>query len=358
MSDDHLSNETGLSIAVTDTGLDLKAKSRAISAVDRFLGGLFDRFNPDIERPAQIKRAKAARADLIDAAITEKMIEAIHANPEIGQRALEQHLGTVARRDENKAAIITLALEDLRDNPPTEEQSAAGPPELDPDFSSRFERYAEDATSDQLRERWGRVLAAEVRAPGTFSQKVLRAVDELDAGTATLFERVAAHRLQEAIPVGVMGELKFNETIQLIEAGLLVDPGLGHQIRLSSDLTHEGVVWEFVSFGTWGIAISAEREGTGSEKFLTVDDRGKPAVPIYLLTKTGAAIASILPHDDHPTFEALTKGIVGELAKAEVRTYRRVGDDKWTMTGKFQKPAPTFDFGGPSAFGSVTPLNY
>ena len=358
MSDDHLSNETGLSIAVTDTGLDLKAKSRAISAVDRFLGGLFDRFNPDIERPAQIKRAKAARADLIDAAITEKMIEAIHANPEIGQRALEQHLGTVARRAENKAAIVTLALEDLRDNPPTDEQSAAGPPELDPDFSNRLERYAEDATSDQLRERWGRVLAAEVRAPGTFSQKVLRAVDELDADTATLFERIVAHRLQESIPVGVMGELKFQEKIQLIEAGLLVDPGLSHQIQLSSDLTHEGIVWEFVPFGTWGIAISAEREGTGSDKFLTVDDRGKPAVPIYLLTKTGAAIASILPHDDQPTFEALTKGVVGELAKAEVRTYRRVGDDKWTMTGKFQKPAPTFDFGGPSAFSGVTSLNF
>lgn len=355
MSDDHLSNETGISIAVTETGLNLKAKSRAISAIDRFFGGVFDRFNPDIERRAQVKRVNAARQDRIDAAITDKMVEAIHADPEIGQRALEQHLGTVGRRHDNKAAVVTLALEDLRESPPTEEQSTAGPPELDADFTSRFERYAEDATSDQLRERWGRVLAAEVRAPGTFSQKVLRAVDELDAETAKLFERVASHRLHDAVPLGVMGELNFMEKVQLIEAGLLVDPGLGNQIRLSRELSHEGGEWAFLAFGPNAIAISKERETTQSNKFLSVDDQGNPAVPIYLLTKTGTAVASILPHDEKPTFDALTKGVVSELAKAEIRTYRLVSGDQWAITGKNIKPTPSFDFGGPSAFGGIAP---
>jgi len=350
MSDDHLSNETGLTIAVTETGLVLKAESRAASAIDRLLGGLLDRFIPDIERPAQVKRARAAREDLIDGAITEKMIEAIHSDPEIGQRALDQHLDRVGRKHNNKVAVVTLALEDLRENPPTADQSAAGPPELDPDFANRFERYVEDATSEQLRERWGRVLAAEVRAPGTFSQKVLRAVDELDADTALLFERVASHRLQEVVPVGVIGDLSFNEKIQLVEAGLLVDPGLG-QVRLPNELNHDGVVWSFIQFGDIGIAISNEREVTGSNKFLTSHDEGKPVVPIYLLTKAGTAIASILTYDEKTTFDALTMGVVSELAKAEVRTYTRTGGDQWTMTGKYLKPTPTFDVRGLIAIG-------
>jgi hypothetical protein len=55
---------------------------------------------------------------------------------------------------------------------------------------NRFERFAEDASTDELRQRWGRVLSAEIRKPGTFSPKVLRIVDEIDQSTAAIFERV------------------------------------------------------------------------------------------------------------------------------------------------------------------------
>ena len=199
------------------------------------------------------------------------------------------------------------------------------------------------------------MLAAEVRAPGTFSQKVLRAVDELDPDTAALFERVASHRMQEAIPIGVMGELNFTEKVQLIEAGLLVDPGLGNQIRLSQELTHNGVVWLFLAFGTRAIAISAEREVTAAGKFLTTDGQGKPAVPIYLLTKTGAAIASILPQDERPTFDSLERGILSEVTKGTVRTYVLVGETQWSLTSEQSKPTPTYNFSGPSDFGGFAP---
>ena len=59
--------------------------------------------------------------------------------------------------------------------------------ELCPDFMARFQRYAEDACTDRLRERWGNVLAHEIKNPGSLTHRDLRLIDEAESADEVRF---------------------------------------------------------------------------------------------------------------------------------------------------------------------------
>lgn len=326
MSDDHLSNEISVSAELTPTGVSAKAKSRTVSAFDRLIGSVIDRFTPKLERPAALTRSENARDVRISDALTDKMVEMIHADPTIAERALEQHLGSVGRRQENREAVVTLALEDLRQHPPTDEQNDSGSEKLDEDFFGRFERFAEDATSDQLRERWGRVLASEIRKPGTFSAKVMRVVDELDGSTATLFEKICEFRLGNCIPKALLPTIDYMDQTRLVSAGLIVDPGMG-QSRLGYEAKDgEGNTLKMLPFGiaTLGIVAPQAFAYPGAEKPPVQDHDGRPAVPIWLLTDVGHAISSILVDQEPQAFDKFIDCVAEYLKPGEVRDYRKI----------------------------------
>jgi len=223
--EDHLDKETSASVEVTATGVKASARSRLVAAIDRLGGNIFEKWNAPMEAETALIRAEAASNIKLIEAVTELGIEKLRSDPELAARAIEARLGVIVRRQENKDAVVTVALEDLRAHPPSEEEASVGGEKLDPDFLNRFERHAEDASSETLRAKWGKVLAAEVRKPGTFSPKVMRVVDELEATTAVLFERLCEHRLAEIVPKCLAWELLFHEQIALEISGLIIDPG-------------------------------------------------------------------------------------------------------------------------------------
>ncbi|MGX1745017.1 MULTISPECIES: DUF2806 domain-containing protein [unclassified Brevundimonas] len=306
MSDDHLSNEVSISAELTERGVKAGAKSRTLAAVDRLLGGVVDLANVPIERIAQKGRAKTDTQVAAIKALGEKQLEAIHSDPDFAARAMQQHLKVIGTRQENKTEAVRAALEDLRETPPTEEQNNSGGEQLDDAFLNRWERYAEDATSDQLREKWGRILAGEIRAPGTFSSKVMRIVDELEPNTALLFERFCAARVGMTVLGCLAPAADYVDLKRLVAAGLMVDPGEGGQIRRSSDVTDgSGHKMNLFSFGGKAVAFDDDqqiekRNIYGSKALnepLTLAE-GKPAIPVYLLTDVGHAISSIIGHDE------------------------------------------------------------
>lgn len=329
MSDDHLSNEVSISAELTERGVKAGAKSRTLAAVDRLLGGVVDLANVPIERIAQTGRAKTDTQVAAIKALGEKQLEAIHADPDFAARAMQQHLRVLGTRHENKIEAVRAALEDLRETPPTEEQNNSGGEQLDDAFLNRWERYAEDATSDQLREKWGRVLAGEVRAPGTFSGKALRIVDELDASTAATFERLCASRLGDAIVRGVAGKLSYSEGMALVAANLIMEPSLG-QVRLSTTGSGgDGTPLIFFLFADGAVAIRADASqpnfGHDNDAAIVTHEQGA-SIPIYALTDAGNAIASILPTDTQQVLRDLATAISKQVNDFEVRAYRKVSE--------------------------------
>jgi hypothetical protein len=299
---DHLDAGTSVSAGLTDTGLELKAKSRFVAAIDRLSGNAIDFFNIPMEARNNRRRATSEGEVAVIEAITRTGLKQIEQDPEFARRVLEQEYKKLARKQENVDGVLYEALEDLRHNPASEAESKSGEPELDPEFLSSFEPHAEKASTERLKQKWGRVLSAEIRDPGTFNAKAMRVVDEIDAGTAAFFQKLCESIVGNGFPKCLIGERSFGEISNLVMAGLIVEPGLiGHIIHFSNKLTNDGTnVWALMSEGravTFRIDAEWQPGSVKPESPLT-DAKGVPALPVYLLTDAGIAIAKIADRGD------------------------------------------------------------
>ncbi|WP_442583147.1 DUF2806 domain-containing protein [Mesorhizobium sp. ASY16-5R] len=278
---------------------------------------------------AEIQAISDARVKLIGA-LADLGIDRLKSDPEMAARAVENFLPGLIRQQQNKDAILDFALEDLRVNPATPEQPSVNE-KVDEVFLDRFERYAQEASTDELRERWGRVLASEIRKPNTFSGKVLRVIDELDAKTAKIFERVCQSRMDTTVIKALSGEISFNDLKQLVSSDLIVDPGIVGHIRFPVEMKDNGgnELW-FWPVGGSAVAVKKGQEPIPSgSKDLIVEKEAKPAIAIYLLTDAGYAISSILDSNEANNANMLFGKLCEAFSKSEVRLYPSQPDGTW-----------------------------
>ena len=325
---DHLDTETSVSVDLTETGITANAKSRFVAAVDRLGGNLLELANAPLERRIAKQRAISAGEVKLIEAVTAYGIEKLQHDPEFARRAVGQYFDRVFQKQVNKDQVLLEALENLRHDPPSEAASTGGKTELGEEFLNRFEQYAEGASTEQLRQKWGRVLSAEVRAPGTFSVKVLRTVDEIDAETAKSFEDVCELSFANLIPKCLSGKLEFGRQTQLAMAGLLIDPGIaGHIAQYGDGKDSQGnELWLFraadraVSFPKGTPVPPNDPNAMGP--VIDADDR--PSIPVYLLTDVGAAIAQIFSRQS--AFPRHVAKLRDSLAGVSVREYTAASD--------------------------------
>lgn len=155
-----------------------KAISRLIGATVEVPAAYLDSF-------AQGIRDKTDARSMLTKAVAEKAAELAVNDPEVLDRALNTMLARSYRAQKNKDAVAKIAVEELSKAPPPSDSQ--GPSD---DWINKFERYAEDASSDDLRLMFGRLLAGEVRAPGGVPISTLHLVSVLDPLTAKLIEQV------------------------------------------------------------------------------------------------------------------------------------------------------------------------
>ena len=203
-TDDILSREVAIAANVEETGISLKAKSRAVAAIDRLLGGLAD-------WPAAVVEGKAAKRRLKDE-VERKLIEVQAEVAERKLKGMEQAgdallLGVLkdsGRKQVNVAGVVIDAVKELKALPPPMQPQSdgaeIGPDQLNEDWINQFTRFAEDASSDDLQQIWGRVLAGEISRPGSFSRHTLRFIAELDATTAIHCEFAMENAVGDFIP--------------------------------------------------------------------------------------------------------------------------------------------------------------
>jgi len=193
---DHLSNNVGVEARITETGLSAKAKSRAIAAFDRLLGSLIDIPVAKLESYANRTRAQGRlEASVLDAA-TDRLSgkTSSHADTD---RLVDELLSSQVRLLSNKASIVHQAAEYLElPGPGGKTESETDAAEIDSDWLNHFGRHTEMASSEKVRDLWAKVLAGEVRQPGSFSLTTLRLLAELDQQMAFWFEEETKFRIR------------------------------------------------------------------------------------------------------------------------------------------------------------------
>lgn len=149
------------------------------------------------------------------------------------KRAASRLLESEIRRQANIESITAKAVTHLPET--------VSPDPVNPDWVTRFLNAAQDASDEQLQEVWARLLASEIKQPGSISRRTLSVVNDLSPNDAKLFAKIAplAWRRSDGVPVAwVFAAIRIalfatpsslrdelvipgNEKRLLVEAGLL-----------------------------------------------------------------------------------------------------------------------------------------
>lgn len=124
----------------------------------------------------------------------------------------------------NLESITQIAAEQLQN-----EKEVANEP-VDEDWTTRFFNYAEDISNEEMQNLWGRILAGEVKRPGTYSLRTLELLRNLTKNDAQTFTQAAnfvisSHQSpfilkSDEAKLGTYG-FNFEQKLLLLELGIL-----------------------------------------------------------------------------------------------------------------------------------------
>lgn len=138
-----------------------------------------------------------------------------------------------AKRQENIVSITQYAAEDFDAN----EEMVSERPESN--WTARFFRIAEDISTEEMQALWGKMLAGEVKRPGSYSLRTLDVLKNISQKEAETFVRVARLAFYSGDKVFVPNPdqekyLKENFDISFLDLLLLREIGLSlRQVILS-----------------------------------------------------------------------------------------------------------------------------
>ena len=234
---DHLSNEVGIEGRLTETGLSARVKSRALAAFDRLIGAVLDVPAAKMEAWAnRIRDRDRLESATYDAAV--ERVEAAVGSDDDSARLVDEVVASRIQAIANKRHVAMLAVEHLASpGLDTEAGPESDAEEVDPDWLNYFGGYAEKASSEKVRDLWARVLAGEIRHPGSFSRATLRLLAELDQQMALWFQQETEFRIlgQYILRPVDWSEGRLDRLVFLEQVGLVqhVDPvgGLAHKFE-------------------------------------------------------------------------------------------------------------------------------
>ncbi len=302
--DDHLSNEVSVDARITASGLSANAKSRAIAALDRLVGSLLDVPASKMESYASRIRARSRLEATVFDAAAEKLAGLIDNDADAprlidGLVASQMHL-LVNKKSVAGRAVGYLAAPSSRPESEPDSDSA----EIDPDWLNHFGGYAEKASSEKVQDLWARVLAGEVRHPGSFSLTTLRLLAELDQKMASWFQEETEFRIMGKYilhPHDYSGG-RLERLVFLEEVGLL------HHVAPSGGIAHtfkpgpDGIAGVFE--GNLCLRIHIDRE---------------VKLKVIPITRVGKEIAAILPPvDPRSVFRRLANALSGEVKSMDI----------------------------------------
>lgn len=195
--------ETIHAVAIAATQLPPVIQQSFFKSMAALITGLFDLPAALLERKAATTRAvTAAQTAVIEAggkaaaqrfaADPERVERAtvvlgqplIGADPDLADRAATFSNNRLLREQKNRESVAAAAIDDLSKNPPTTDSDRT----VDDDWLVAFARVSETRSDAEMRGYFAKILAGEIRRPGSFSQVTLDVASKLTTDLAELFQ--------------------------------------------------------------------------------------------------------------------------------------------------------------------------
>jgi hypothetical protein len=246
-------------------------------AISRLVGHVVDVPSEYIKSFKQGIEDKRETRSAVSKALATAVATEVVADKDLVRRAAQSFLAKELRSQTNKEAVARNAIEHLSHQPETSGQKPQTPEE---DWLNVFERYAENASSEKLRDLWGRVLAKEIRSPKSFSLRTMRFVSELDVDIAQTFQKYAKSVIDGSFMLkqpNLEGEL-FNDLLRLEDAGLITGVQ-GNIAKIFKSQSQQAAV--LLKYFNKGI-------------FVRFDEQVSLNLPQILLTNVGREVLKII----------------------------------------------------------------
>ena len=223
------------------SGLPAPVQKSLFKALGSLLGDLTAVGAAKLKQYARGIEDTTAMRSVVAAKLTEALSKQVVSDPALLRAAGDVYVPTAIRKAANLLAVAERTAEHVCEA--NESSENAAPPS--DDWLNAFIRFAEDASSEKLRDLFARILAGEVLRPGAFRVSTLRAVSELDHETAADFSIVWAKSVGGAVDYA--DEFRRGDSFarwkRLAEAGLMA-PTTTAQYLPPFKLRYEGqAIW-------------------------------------------------------------------------------------------------------------------
>ena len=194
-----------------------KPIEKLIETVSAAIGTLY--------KPRAIRKeadAEAYRIERIEEAQAKGLLIKADAEMQIVERARQRFVHQEVNRQINLDNVVEKSTKYL---PETVSEKP-----VDEDWRTRFFNKAQDVTSDEMQEIWGKILANEIASPNTVSLRTLDIVSNLSKTEAEVFQRVASLSFATGCILKYNSEnafeefnVKYSDLLTLRAAGLLYE---------------------------------------------------------------------------------------------------------------------------------------
>jgi uncharacterized repeat protein (TIGR03899 family) len=107
----------------------------------------------------------------------------------IAERAAQWDQIQSVKKQRNRESVIEQAVEELKAVPDDAVKSDA---KVDPDWTTQFIDITEDVSDTNMQQLWAKLLAGEVKSPGSFSKRTLEIVKTFTKHEAEVFTRICS----------------------------------------------------------------------------------------------------------------------------------------------------------------------
>lgn len=180
----------------------------------------------------------------------------------------------------------------------------------DEDWISRFFNFAQDISSEQMQDLWGRILAGEIKKPGTYSLRTLEFIRNVNASDASRLEhlgKLATHWGRTTF-LAVHDEQWMQQNRQIYPGHHFEISELGamYPTNLSLRIFREERIQEEI-FTSGSLMLIVKRGDINSEIQL----------PVWKFTSVGGELIELIPSaNDEEYLESLGRFFVGFKAVA------------------------------------------
>ena len=171
-------------------------------------------------KAAETKAEHEARIKIRDE-ITTQIVQQMKVNPEYARRAANKFAGKIIREQRNLDDVSAIAVDELNAEQPASSinQHANNDDEqtINDDWLNTFEEEARQISTEEMQTLFGRILAGEIRNPGSYSKRTVKILGDLDQNTAALFKKLCSICVVLEEPV----EIRDESLVQIITVPLL-----------------------------------------------------------------------------------------------------------------------------------------